>query len=411
MRILVLNSGSSSQKSCLYELDTPLPDSPPAPLWEGKIEWQGNRAVLDVRNSAGTTHKDEITIGARSEATARLLDALTSGKTRVLGDTSEISAVGHRIVNGGSEYSQPTLITPQVKVSIQRMAVFAPLHNRVELEGIGLIEKQFGAVRQIAVFDTGFHSQLPEAAAVYPGPYEWAARGIRRYGFHGINHQYCAGRTAQLLQKSLSKLNLVTCHLGNGCSLAAIRNGQSIDTTMGFTPLEGLMMGTRSGSIDPGILTYLLREHHLTAEKLDDLLNTKSGLLGISGISGDMRQIVSAMKGGNARAKLACDIFVHRLQAGIGAMIAALGGLDALVFTAGIGENSPEVREMACANFRFMGVTLDPLKNASPHLDQEISGPGSTVRVLVLRAQEDWAIARECWKLASDSSARQSPAS
>jgi acetate kinase len=410
MKILVLNSGSSSQKSCLYALDAPLPDSPPTPLWEGKVEWQGNRAVLEVRNSAGTTHKDEITIGARSEATARLLDALTSGKTRVLGHKSEISAVGHRIVNGGSEYSQPTLITPQVKASIQRMAVFAPLHNRVELEGIGLIEKQFGAVLQIAVFDTGFHSHLPEAAAVYPGPYEWVAQGIRRYGFHGINHQYCAGRTAQLLQKNLSELKLITCHLGNGCSLAAIQKGQSIDTTMGFTPLEGLMMGTRSGSIDPGILTYLLREHHLTGEKLDELLNTKSGLLGISGISGDMRQIVSAMKEGNARAKLAFDIFVHRLQAGIGAMIAALGGLEVLVFTAGIGENSPEVREMACAHFRFMGLTLDPLKNASPYLDQEISGPGSTVRVLVLRAQEDWAIARECWKLASDSSAQQSAA-
>jgi acetate kinase len=407
MKILVLNSGSSSQKLCLYELDAPLPDSPPAPLWEGTVEWQGNRAVLEVRNSAGTTHKDEITIGARSEATARLLDALTSGTTRVLDDKSEISAVGHRIVNGGSEYSQPTLISPRVKAAIQRMAVFAPLHNRVELEGIGLIEKLFGAVLQIAVFDTGFHSHLPEAAAVYPGPYEWAAQGIRRYGFHGINHQYCAERTAQLLQKNLSELKLVTCHLGNGCSLAAIENGRSIDTTMGFTPLEGLMMGTRSGSIDPGILTYLLREHHLTGEKLDELLNTKSGLLGISGISGDMRQIVSAMKEENARAKLAFDIFVHRLQAGIGAMIAALGGLEVLVFTAGIGENSPEVREMACANFRFMGLTLDLLKNASPHLDQEISGPGSTVRVLVLRAQEDWAIARECWKLASDSSARQ----
>jgi acetate kinase len=410
MKILVLNSGSSSQKSCLYELDAPLPDSPPAPLWEGRVEWQGNRAVLGVRNSAGTTHKDEITIDARSEATARLLDAVTSGKTRVLGDKSEISAVGHRIVNGGSEYSQPTLITPQVKASIQRMAVFAPLHNRVELEGIGLIERQFGAVPQIAVFDTGFHSRLPQAAAVYPGPYEWVAQGIRRYGFHGINHQYCAERSAELLQKNLSDLKLVTCHLGNGCSLAAIQKGKSIDTTMGFTPLEGLMMGSRSGSIDPGILTYLLREHHLTGEKLDELLNTKSGLLGISGISGDMRQIVSAMKEGNARAKLAFDIFVHRLQAGIGAMIAALGGLEVLVFTAGIGENSPEVREMACANFRFMGLTLDPLKNASTHLDQEISGPGSTVRVLVLRAQEDWAIARECWKLASDSSARQSAA-
>jgi len=287
------------------------------------------------------------------------------------------------------------------------MAAFAPLHNRVELEGIDLIEKHFGAVPQIAVFDTGFHSRLPEAAAVYPGPYEWFAQGIRRYGFHGINHQYCAERTAQMLQKHLSELKLVNCHLGNGCSLAAIQNGRSIDTTMGFTPLEGLMMGTRSGSIDPGILTYLLREQHLTGQELDELLNTKSGLLGVSGISGDMRKIVSAIKEGNARAKLAFDIFVHRLQEGIGAMIAALGGINALVFTAGIGENSPEVREAACANFRFIGLAIDPMKNASPHLDQDISDPGSTVRVLVVRAQEDWAIAKECWKLLSLSRASQ----
>ncbi len=408
MKILVLNSGSSSQKSCVYELGAALPDSPPAPLWEGKVEWQGTRAVLEVRNSTGTTIKEELTIGARSEATARLLDALTSGKTRVLNEKSEIGAVGHRIVNGGSEFAQPTIVTPEVKAAIARMAVFAPLHNRVELEGIVLIEEQFGGIPQIAVFDTGFHSRLPEAAAVYPGPYEWFAQGIRRYGFHGINHQYCAERTAQLLQKNLSEMKLVTCHLGNGCSLAAIQSGRSIDTTMGFTPLEGLMMGTRSGSIDPGILTYLLREHHYTGQKLDELLNTKSGLLGISGISGDMRKIVSAKKEGNARAKLAFDIFVHRLQAGIGAMIATLGGIDALVFTAGIGENSPEMREAACANFRFLGLTLNQLKNASPNLDQDISGSGSTVRVLVVRAQEDWAIAKECWRLLSVSRASQS---
>jgi acetate kinase len=401
MKILILNSGSSSQKSCLYELGAPLPESPPAPLWEGKVEWQGNRAVLEVRNSAGITHKEEMTIGARPEATSRLLDALTSGEARVLADKSEISAAGHRIVNGGREYTQPTVVTADVKAAIERMGVFAPLHNRVELEGISLVERQLGPIPQIAVFDTAFHSRLPAAAVVYPGPYEWVAQGIRRFGFHGVNHQYCAERTAQLLAKELSTLKVVTCHLGNGCSLAAIENGHSIDTTMGFTPLEGLMMGTRSGSIDPGILTYLLRERHLTGEELDELLNTKSGLLGISGVSGDMRQVVSAMKDGNPRAKLAFDIFVHRLQAGIGAMIAALGGIDVLVFTAGIGENSPEVREVTCANFGFLGVTLNPSKNASPHPDQDISASRSTVRVLVLRAQEDWAIARECWKLAS----------
>ena len=400
MKILVLNSGSSSQKSSLFDFGASLPDSPSAPLWEGKLEWQGERANLEVKTSAGIIQKEVMTVTAREKATAHLLDALTSGKASVLSNKSEIAVVGHRIVNGGRDYTQPVMITPAVKAAIQRMAVFAPLHNRVELEGIRLIEEKFGSIPQIAAFDTAFHSTLPDAAFVYPGPYEWLSQGIRRFGFHGINHQYCAQRTAQLLGKDLSSLRLVSCHLGNGCSLAAIQHGKSIDTTMGFTPLDGLMMGTRSGSVDPGILTYLMRAQNLTGETLDDLLNKKSGLLGISGISGDMRQIVSAMNKGNDRAKLAFDIFVHRLQAGIGSMVAALGGLDALVFTAGIGENSPEVRQAACANFNFLGLQLDPAKNASSDPDREISSPSSSVRVLVVQAQEDWAIAREAWKLA-----------
>jgi acetate kinase len=400
VKILVLNSGSSSQKSSLFDFGASLPDSPPAPLWEGKLEWQGERANLEVKNSAGIVQKEEMTVTAREKATAHLLDALTSGKASVLSNKSEIALVGHRIVNGGRDYTQPVMITSAVKAAIQRMAVFAPLHNRVELDGIRLIEEKFGSIPQVAVFDTAFHSTLPDAAFVYPGPYEWLSQGIRRFGFHGINHQYCAQRSAQLLGKDLSSLRLVTCHLGNGCSLAAIQYGKSIDTTMGFTPLDGLMMGTRSGSVDPGILTYLMRAQNLTGETLDDLLNKKSGLLGVSGISGDMRQIVSAMNKGNDRAKLAFNIFVHRLQAGIGAMVAALGGLDALVFTAGIGENSAEVRRAACANFEFLGLQLDPARNISSRLDQVISTPSSSVCVLVVQAQEDWAIACETWKLA-----------
>jgi len=282
------------------------------------------------------------------------------------------------------------------------MAVFAPLHNRVELEGIRLIEETLGSVRQVAVFDTGFHRQMPDAATIYPAPYEWAERGIRRYGFHGINHQYCTERAAQLLGRKVHDLRIVSCHLGNGCSLAAIRDGHSVDTTMGFTPLEGLMMGTRSGSVDPGILTFLLREERLTGGQLDELLNKKSGLLGISGVSSDMRQIVDAMKQGNTRAKLAFDIFVHRLRSGIAAMVASIGGIDALVITAGIGENSPDVRAAACANLGFLGVTLDAAKNQVSRGDEDISARESKVRVLVLRAQEDWAIAKECWTLCHD---------
>jgi len=399
MKVLVLNSGSSSQKSCAYEIGEALPDSPPAPLWEGKIEWNGGRAKLQVRNSAGYERTEEVDSENRTDATRRLLGALTSGDAGILKNKSEITAIGHRIVNGGTEYAQPVRIDAAVKSAIEKMAVFAPLHNRIELEAIGLIEEVFGPVPQIAVFDTGFHRKMPDAAAIYPGPYAWAEQGIRRLGFHGINHQYCAERTAQLLGATLRDLRLVSCHLGNGCSLAAVRDGHSVDTTMGFTPLEGLMMGTRSGSVDPGILTYLMREQRSTAAQLDDLLNKNSGLLGISGISSDMRNIVAASKQGNARAKLAFDMFVHRLRAGIGAMVSALGGLDALVFTAGIGENSPEVRRAACAKLGFCGITLDDAKNELAVADQDVSAKASAVRILVLRAQEDWAIAKECWKL------------
>ena len=401
MKILVLNSGSSSQKSCLYDIGKTLPEHPPAPAWEGKIEWDGNHADTRAQNSQGAQLKDRVQVASRSHAIDQLLDTLWSGKVRVVSAPSEIDVVGHRIVHGGKDFDKATAITPEVKSAIARMSAFAPLHNRAELDGIEIIEKRIGEVLQVAVFDTGFHSRLPEPAAVYPGPYEWLAQGIRRYGFHGINHRYCAERTAQLMAKDLRSLKLVTCHLGNGCSLAAIREERSIDTTMGFTPLEGLMMGTRSGSVDPGILTYLMREGQLTGQQLDDLLNTKSGLLGISGVSGDMRQIVAAMKDGHPRAKLAFEIFVHRLQAGIGAMMAVLGGIDVLVFTAGIGENSPEVRAAACANFRFLGLILDAAKNAQSSADQDISVSESAVRVLIVRAQEDWAIARDCWRLMS----------
>jgi acetate kinase len=260
-------------------------------------------------------------------------------------------------------------VTAEVKAAIESVSVFAPLHNRAELEGMEIVEKLVGPVPQVAVFDTGFHRTMPLSAKTYPGPYEWFEQGIRRYGFHGINHQYCAERAAQLLGRNPDSLKLVTCHLGNGCSLAAIRDGKSVDTTMGFTPLEGLMMGTRSGSVDPGILTYLIRQRELSASQLDDVLNKKSGLLGISGISSDMREVLAASKNPNdparmERAKLALEIYVHRLQSGIGAMIAVLGGVDALVFTAGVGENSPEVRAATCDNFAFLGLKIDAGKNA-----------------------------------------------
>ncbi|MGA7225480.1 MAG: acetate kinase [Candidatus Acidiferrales bacterium] len=412
MKILVLNSGSSSQKSCLYDIGDALPERAPEPVWQAKAEWNGDRAEVTIETAGGGTTKEQRPVASREKFLESLLESLWSGKTRVLAAPSEISVVGHRVVNGGKDFRQPTVITSEVRAAIGRMSAFAPLHNRAELEGMEIVEKRLGHVLQVAVFDTGFHSQLPEPAYVYPGPYDWLERGIRRYGFHGINHQYCAERAAHLLGKDLRSLKLVTCHLGNGCSLAAIQDGHSVDTTMGFTPLEGLMMGTRSGSVDPGILTYLMRQGHFTGEQLDELLNKKSGLLGISGTSGDMREIVASMKAGDVRAKLAFDIFVHRLRSGVGAMIAVLGGMDALIFSAGIGENSAEVRAAACANFGYLKLQLDSAKNAEPLVqDHDISSGESGVRVLVIRAEEDWAIAQDCWKLTAEKVAgKASPA-
>ncbi len=408
MNVLVLNSGSSSQKSCLYSLGDTLPDDPPLPVWEGKIEWtsahdnHNNQAQYSIKTSRGVSQKHVTSGGSRREDIERLLQGLWSGEAQAISGPSEIDVVGHRVVHGGPQHFEPAMVTAEVKSAIEGVSAFAPLHNHAELEGMEVAAKLLGPVPQVAVFDTGFHRAMPLSAATYPGPYEWFEQGIRRYGFHGINHQYCAQRAAHLLDKDLNSLKLVTCHLGNGCSLAAIREGRSVDTTMGFTPLEGLMMGTRSGSVDPGILTYLMRQRQVSAEQLDEVLNQKSGLLGVSGISGDMRQILAASKSGHQRAKLAFDIYVHRLRQGIGALISVLGGVDALIFTAGVGENSPDVRAAACDNFAFLGVRLDPGKNAPSPSDNDvdISMQDATVRAFVIHAQEDWMIARECWNLA-----------
>ena len=399
MKILVLNSGSSSQKACLYEIGETLPDHPPACLWEGRIEWGGDTAAITVKNSEGVVQR-RINGHSREQAIRHLLRTLVSGNARAINSASDIDAVGHRVVHGGPNFEDPVVVTPQVYSAIADVSEFAPLHIRAELQGMKIVENLRGDVPQIAVFDTGFHRQMPLSAAIYPGPYEWFESGIRRYGFHGINHQYCAGRAAQMLGADVKALRIVSCHLGNGCSVTAIRDGQSIDTTMGFTPLEGLMMGTRSGSVDPGILTYLMRQGQLDSQGIDKVLNEKSGLLGVSGLSSDMRDILTGIQQGHKRAKLAFDIYVHRLRAAIGGMAAVLGGMDVLVFTAGVGENSAEVRAAACRGLEFLGIRLSDRTNARPSLDQDISTPDSRVRVLVIRAEEDWAIAKECWKLA-----------
>ena len=391
-----MNAGSSSQKSCLYELtEDSLPQQPPKPIWEAHIDWTVavGFAVGKIKAN-GVKLENKLATSDRKLVLAKMLETLTSGETKVIEQLSEIDIVGHRVVHGGTEYSQATLVTAQVKQAIARFIPLAPSHNPANLEGIEIVEEILGDIPQIAVFDTAFHSQIPPEAAVYPLPYEWLDKGIRRYGFHGISHQYCAQRTAQLLDQPLESLKIITCHLGNGCSLAAVKDGTSIDTTMGFTPLEGLMMGTRSGSIDPGILIYLLRECGFTADQLDKMLNKESGLKGVSGLSADMRSILAAQD--NSRAQLAFAMYIARLRSQIGSMLASLGGLDVLVFTAGVGENAVSVREKACANWEFLNLKLDREKNTSSPKDVDIATTDSAVRILVIQAQEDWAIATEC---------------
>jgi acetate kinase len=398
MKILVLNSGSSSQKTALYDAVPEKSPDPVPPLWEGRLEWDGRQEKIELRNCQGSEITWQSEQKGGQDSIKKMLSGLWSGPTAVLRDLREIVAVGHRIVHGGPDLAEPTIITMEVKRAIGEVSAIAPLHNQAGLQGIELVEEMLPGVPQIAMFDTGFHRTIPRPAIVYPGPYEWAERGIRRYGFHGINHEYCAQRVARLLGRDISTLKTVTCHLGNGCSLAAVDGGHSVDTTMGFTPLEGLMMGTRAGSVDPGILTFLMRDG-TDAAALDEVLNRRSGLLGISGVSSDMREVLVAAGQGNERAQLAFDMFVHRLQTGIAAMSASLGGLDALVFTAGIGENSAAVRRAACAKLSFLGIQIHDAKNSAVSPDQDISSADTKVRVLVIRAQEEWAIAQECARL------------
>ncbi len=342
MKILILNAGSSSQKSCLYNLEGVLPDTPPEAIWEASIDWTHHDGFAEIRVKPqhGQVLEEEIAATSRPKIIAHMLETLWSGETPVLKSPSEVDVIGHRVVHGGAEYRHSTIINDEVKEAIAKLAIFAPVHNPANLEGIIAAEKVFGNVPQVAVFDTAFHAHLAPAAYTYAIPTKYTERGIRRYGFHGISHQYCRDRAASILNRKVVDLRLITCHLGNGCSLAAIRNGQSIDTTMGFTPLEGLVMGSRSGSIDAGILIHLLRQPDMDAEKLDRLLNRESGLLGVSGISADLRPVLKAIAEGNQQAQLAFDVYVHSLRSHIGSMLASLGGLDALVFTAGVGENA-----------------------------------------------------------------------
>lgn len=403
MNVLVLNAGSSTLKSHLYQFDEGLaPQEPLSPRWEGYVDWtaSADHGVLTAR--AGMKEVEQslaLEIRAADEGVSALLQTLIGGATRVLDELSEVDVVGHRVVHGGPDLADPVLITAEVKDVIAEVVPLAPDHNPAELRGIESIETALRHVPQVAAFDTAFHRTMPEEAERYPLPAQWYERGVRRYGFHGISHRYSAQRAAQIMGRPVDRV--ITCHLGNGSSLAAVRGGRSVDTTMGFTPMEGLMMGSRSGSIDPGVILHLMRTEGLDPGEVNDLLNHRSGLLGVSAISSDLRSIEKAALEGDPRAELAITMFVHRLRAGIGSMMASLGGVDALVFTAGIGEHSARIRQEACAAFAFLGLRLDPERNRASGSDRSVAAADSTVEVLVVHAREEWAIAVESYRILS----------
>ena len=412
MKILVLNAGSGSQKCSLFEIGDALPRDPLEPLWEGEIDATAPgqppgemfvKAHAQGQTEVATTVPSD---SSRRERLERLLRTLWESKSKVLAGPQEIAAVGHRVVHGGKEFTGAVPVDGQVEAAIERLAAFAPLHNASNLEGIRTARELLGPdTPQIAVFDTAFHQTLPAAASTYPGPHGWLDRDIRRYGFHGTSFRYASQRAARLLgRESDPDLRLILCHLGGGCSLCATRGGSSVDTTMGFTPLDGIAMCTRSGSVDPGILIYLMRQG-TGPDELERVLTKESGLAGLSGMPGDTRLIVPAAEKGDAHARLALDVFIHRLRAGIGSMLASLGGLDALVFTDGISEDEPTVRSLACEPFRFAGVHLDAARNAASPLDADIAEAGSPARILIVKARENWQIARECWEIMGSSGA------
>ncbi len=335
-----------------------------------------------------------------------ILKVLADPKKGAVEDLSEIAVVGHRVVHGGEEFTGSVVIDDRVLASIERFAELAPLHNPHNLVGIRAAMRKLADTAQVACFDTAFHTSIPKVAHMYALPYELYERHrVRRYGFHGTSHRYVARRAAVMIDRDKYDLNAITCHLGNGCSMTAVRKGQSVDTSMGFTPLEGLVMGTRTGDFDPAILFYLADKGYDLA-KLNGLCNKKSGLLGISGISNDMRTLQKHADDGDERAKLAIEMFCYRVRKYIGSYSAVLDGVDAIVFTGGIGENSSLVRELACRDLEHLGITLDPKANASAGGgESEVSASESRVKVLVIPTNEEQAIARDAFELVADKEA------
>ena len=398
-KILVCNAGSSSLKFSLFDSEEELL------LAEGGIDWTTKPTRLVFRRAGQPEIREELKLEKHADAAARILDDLQAGLSPALPSLEDLRAVGHRVVHGGERYTSAVRITAEVKRTIEELTELAPLQNPASLGGINAVEKVLPEVPQVAAFDTAFHATLSEAARTYPVPQKWTREwGIRRYGFHGLSHSYCSIEASKRIGRR--DLRLVIAHLGNGASVSAVRGGVCVDTSMGFTPLEGLMMGTRSGSVDPGILIYLLRHKGLRVDALDKVLNYESGLLGISGISSDLRQILSELPH-NPDARLAVDVYVHRIVKTIGAMAATLGGIDALVFTAGVGEGSPEIRKRVCEKLKHLDLEPDQAANENCKPDADISMPASPARILVIATREDLTIMRETRRLVGSSIRRR----
>jgi acetate kinase len=391
MKILVLNAGSSSVK---YQLIIP---EEAKVLAKGLVERIGlTGAVLTHEPLGKPPVKLSGEILDHRVAIEYVLTILLSPNHGVLKNKNEINAVGHRVVHGGEAFSGPVLISNEVIKEMTRCIDFAPLHNPPNLKGIAAAKALLPTVPQVGVFDTAFHQSMPPQSYIYGIPYVLYKRyGIRRYGFHGTSHRYVAERAARMLNKPLEKVKLITCHLGNGSSIAAVKHGKSVDTSMGFTPLEGLLMGTRTGDMDPYIILHIMSKEELSPSEMNTMLNKHSGVLGVSGLSSDMREIEQNYQT-NERVRLAFDIFVYRIKKYIGAYAAAMGGVDAVVFTAGIGENSSMVREMACQDLEFLGIKIDTEKNRESRKKEEIiTTDASKVKVMVIPTNEELVIAMD----------------
>ena len=390
MNVLVINCGSSSLKFQLINSESE------AVLAKGLCERIGIDGRLTYQPAGGEKNVSEKAMPTHTEAIQFVIDALTDADTGVVKSLDEIGAVGHRVVHGGEKFAKSVVVTPEVKAAIAECNDLAPLHNPANLIGIEACESLMPGTPQVVVFDSAFHQTMPEKAYMYGLPYEYYEKyKVRRYGFHGTSHSFVSKRVAEIVGKPYNATKTIVCHLGNGASVSAVLNGESVDTSMGLTPLEGLVMGTRSGDIDPAIMEFIAKKENLDIAGIMNVLNKKSGVEGVSGVSSDFRDLEAAAKAGNKRAELAIDVFAYRVAKYVGAYTAAMNGVDNIVFTAGIGENCALVRTKVCSYLGYLGITIDEEANGKRGEEIVISTPDSKVKVLVVPTNEELAIARE----------------